>query len=344
MGIRIKCTVADSQTQLKTAVVIPCYKVGDQLEAVVAAIPQNITRIYCVNDCCPENSTAEIERQAMTDKRLQVLHRKVNGGVGAAMVTGYEQALLEGIDIVVKVDGDGQMDTAMIPLFISEIAEGRADYVKGNRFYSFGTSKAMPLGRKIGNMGLSFMTKLSTGYWQLFDPTNGYTAIHSNILKVLSLQEVETRYFFESDMLFHLGLLRARVVEVPMQATYGDEESNLSEFHALRNFPIKHGRNLFKRIIYDYFLRNFSIASLELLVGIIFVVFGLYFGISAWATTSQTGQAATAGTVMLAALPFIVGVQLILNFMSFDMAREPTQIVHNRLRFYKRKMEKDSIS
>ena len=99
--------MADSQTQLKTAVVIPCYKVGNQLEAVVAAIPKNITRIYCVNDCCPENSTAEIERQSMTDKRLKVLNRKCNGCFVAAMVTGDCQALLDGSEIVVKVDGHG---------------------------------------------------------------------------------------------------------------------------------------------------------------------------------------------------------------------------------------------
>jgi glycosyltransferase involved in cell wall biosynthesis len=327
--------LADSQPPLTTAVVIPCYKVSKQLAAVVAAIPQNITRIYCVNDCCPENSTDEIEQQSVTDQRLKVLKREVNGGVGAAMVTGYQQAVMDGVDIVVKLDGDGQMDPAMIPLFVSEIAEGRADYVKGNRFYSFGTSKGMPLGRKIGNMGLSFMTKMSTGYWQLFDPTNGFTAIHINILKALPLQSIDPRYFFESDMLFHLGLLRARIVEVPMRADYGDEDSHLSQFQALRSFPIKHARNLFKRIIYDYFLRNFSIASLELLVGLIFLIFGLSFGISAWSESSETGQAATAGTVMLAALPSIIGIQFILNFIAFDMAREPTQVVHNRLRLYR---------
>ena len=327
--------MADSQPSLTTAVVIPCYKVSKQLAAVVAAIPQNITRIYCVNDCCPENSTDEIEQQSVTDQRLKVLKREVNGGVGAAMVTGYQQAVKDGVDIVVKLDGDGQMDPAMIPLFVSEIAEGRADYVKGNRFYSFGTSKGMPLGRKIGNMGLSFMTKMSTGYWQLFDPTNGFTAIHTNILKALPLQRIDPRYFFESDMLFHLGLLRARIVEVPMRADYGDEDSHLSQFQALRSFPIKHARNLFKRIIYDYFPRNFSIASLELVVGLIFLIFGLSFGISAWSESSETGQAATAGTVMLAALPSIIGIQFILNFIAFDMAREPTQVVHNRLRLYR---------
>jgi glycosyltransferase involved in cell wall biosynthesis len=289
-----------------------------------------------VNDCCPENSTQALELQSQTDRRLRVLKRESNGGVGAAVITGYRQAVDDGADIIVKVDGDGQMDPSLIPLFVAEIEEGRADYVKGNRFYTLETARTMPFGRKIGNMGLSFFTKLSTGYWQLFDPANGYTAIHANILKVLQLDKIEPRFFFESDMLFHLGMLHARVIEVPMSALYGDEESDLNDLRALYSFPIKHGRNFFKRIFYDYFLRNFSIASLELLVGVAFVLFGVIFGINAWMDTAQTGQPATAGTVMLASLPTIVGIQFVLNFFAYDMAREPSQAVHNRLRLYRK--------
>jgi len=326
--------VPESQKSLTTAVVIPCYKVSKELQAVVAAIPESIALIYCVNDACPENSTQVIEQLSATDDRLNVIIRPTNGGVGAAMITGYQQAIKDGADIVVKVDGDGQMDPVLIPLFVAEIAEGRADYVKGNRFYSLTRAQAMPLGRKIGNMGLSFLTKLSTGYWQLFDPTNGFTAIHTNILKALPLDKIETRFFFESDMLFHLGLARARVVEVPMSAVYGDEVSDLNAIHALQSFPIKHGRNFFKRMFYDYFLRNFNIASVELIVGLLFVLFGVIFGINAWVDSIRTGMTASAGTVMLASLPTIIGIQFLLNFIAFDMAREPSQVVHNRLRLY----------
>lgn len=316
------------------AVVIPCYKVSKKIQGVVAAIPEMVDLIYCVNDCCPEDSTRSIEIQSETDKRLKVIKRETNGGVGAAVMTGYKQAIEDGVDIVVKVDGDGQMDPSLIPLFVAEIAEGRADYVKGNRFYSLEAAKAMPMGRKIGNMGLSFFTKLSTGYWKLFDPTNGYTAIHKNIIKALPLDKIEPRFFFESDMLFQVGLLHARVVDVPMTAFYGEEESNLNDLNALYSFPVKHARNFFKRIFYEYFLRNFSIASLELLVGIVFVLFGVIFGLNAWINSVQTGQPATAGTVMLASLPTILGIQFVLNFFAYDMAREPTMVVHDRLRLF----------
>jgi glycosyltransferase involved in cell wall biosynthesis len=318
------------------AVVIPCYKVSNELQDVVNAIPENVDLIYCVNDCCPEDSTRSIEIQSETDKRLKVIKRETNGGVGAAVMTGYSQAVEDGADIVVKVDGDGQMDPALIPLFVAEIAEGRADYVKGNRFYSLENAKAMPLGRKVGNIGLSFLTKLSTGYWQLFDPTNGYTAIHTNIIKALPLDYIEQRFFFESDILFHIGLLHARVVDIPMTAFYGEEESNLNDLNALYSFPVKHARNFFKRIFYEYFLRNFSIASLELLVGFLFVFFGVIFGMNAWINTAQTGQTASAGTVMLASLPTILGIQFVLNFFAYDMAREPTIVVHDRLRLYRK--------
>jgi glycosyltransferase involved in cell wall biosynthesis len=327
----LKSTVSKQNRKTRTAVVIPCYKVANSLPDVVSRMPDEVDLIYCVDDACPQDSTRSIEAMAETDNRIRIIRREQNGGVGAAVMTGYRQAIEDGIEVVVKVDGDGQMDPALIPLFVKEIAEGRADYTKGNRFHSLDMARSMPMVRKIGNMGLSFMSKLSTGYWQLFDPTNGYTAIHTNVLRALRLERIEERYFFESDLLYHLGLVRARVLEVPMQAVYGDEESNLSNLAALRSFPVKHGRNFFKRIANDYFLRNFSLASLELLVGGLLVLFSLVFGIQAWAESAQTGEPATAGTVMLASLPFLVGIQFLLNFFAYDMAREPRQAIFPRL-------------
>ena len=324
---------------VKVAVVIPCYRVGEAIRGVVDGMPDQVDLIYCVNDCCPEDSTRQIEEQARQSDRLHIINREANGGVGAAVMTGYRQALADGADIIVKVDGDGQMDPTLIPLFVAEIAEGRADYSKGNRFYSLENARAMPVVRKVGNMGLSFLTKLSTGYWQLFDPTNGYTAIHANLVNVLELERIEKRYFFESDMLFHIGLLHAKVVEIPMEALYAEEESNLSNMRALFTFPIKHLRNFTKRLFLDYFLRNFSLASLEIIVGTALLLFGVIFGVDAWMTTARTGEPATAGTVMLASLPTIIGIQFLLNFISYDMSREPAQAVYKRLRLYRQNVE-----
>jgi hypothetical protein len=203
--------------------------------------------------------------------------------------------------------------------------------VKGNRFFTVDSVRSMPALRIIGNAGLSFLTKLSTGYWDLFDPTNGYTAIHAEVAAALPLDRLHRRYFFESDLLFRLGITRARVVELPMTAHYGEETSHLSVVKCLLTFPGLHARNILKRIFYSYFLRNFSIASLNLLFGMLLVGFGLVFGVEQWAAAAVTGMPATAGTVMLSALPFLLGVQLLLSFLAHDMAMTPRESIQDRL-------------
>ena len=141
----------------------------------------------------------------------------------------------------------------------------------------------MPFVRVFGNAGLSFLTKLSTGYWNLFDPTNGYTAIDARVAATLPMDQIAKRYFFESDLLFRLGVMRAKVVDLPMESHYGDEESNLSVTNCLCTFPWYHVRNFVKRILYNYFLRNFSVASLNLVLGLTLCGFGAAFGALSWA-------------------------------------------------------------
>ena len=162
-----------------------------------------------------------------TDARVIVLRNPQNLGVGGAVLTGYRAAIEAGADVIIKIDGDGQMDPGLIPTFIAPIIAGEADYTKGNRFFDLEEIRAMPRVRLIGNAALSFMTKLSSGYWNLFDPTNGYTAIHAHVARHLPFEKISSGYFFETDMLFRLNTLRAVVIDVPMDAKYGDEVSNL---------------------------------------------------------------------------------------------------------------------
>jgi hypothetical protein len=204
---------------------------------------------------------------------------------------------------------------------------GRADYVKGNRFHNIEDVKAMPTVRLIGNAALSFMTKLSSGYWNIFDPTNGYTAISATVLSHIPLRKLKRRYFFESDLLFRLGTVQACVLDLPMTAVYADEESGLHVRRILLQFLGGNLANLGKRVFYNYFLRGFSIASLELLAGLLLLGFGTVFGVHGWATSMATGLPATTGTVMVAALPIILGVQLLLSFLAFDVAAMPTRPV-----------------
>lgn len=311
----------------KIAVILPCYKSSKFVLDVLNNIPDIVDFIYCVDDACPENVGHLIEKENK-DKRVQVIFHDQNQGVGGAVITGYRAALKEGADIVVKIDSDGQMDPVLISKFIDPIVNGQADYTKGNRFYNPEFLEDMPKVRIFGNAGLSFLNKFSTGYWHIFDPTNGFTAIHANILRLMPLDKIAKRYFFESDMLFRLGTLRAVVLDIPQKAVYKDEESNLSTSDALYSFAGAHIRNSFKRLIYSYYVRDFHVASIEWILGPLLLLFSLIFGISAWISSIQEGGEATAGTVMLAALPFLAGLQLTLSALHFDIQNQPKTVLH----------------
>lgn len=309
------------------AVVIPAYKVCKHILGVIDNIGEYVSAIYVVDDCCPDSSGGYVESNC-TDKRVTVLYNQENQGVGGAVITGYQVAIADGMDIIVKVDGDGQMDTSLIPVFVAPILAGEADYTKGNRFFDLEKIHTMPKMRLFGNAVLSFMTKLSSGYWDLFDPTNGYTAIHKDVARHLPFGKISRRYFFETDMLFRLNTLRAVVVDVPMDAKYGDEESNLIISKIVGEFFLKHARNFCKRIFYNYYLRDMSLASLELPAGVVLLLFGSVFGLFNWIESANQQLSTPAGTVMLSALPILMGLQLILAFIGHDVASVPRRPFH----------------
>ena len=323
--------VSEIVNEWRVAVVIPAYRVTQHIVELILSIPDSVWRIYVVDDACPDGSGKYVKTQ-ITDPRVCVLFQEVNGGVGSAVMAGYKAALADQADIIVKVDGDGQMDPALIPDFIAPIVSGEADYTKGNRFYDLEMVKSMPGIRILGNAVLSLLTKLSSGYWNLFDPTNGYTAIHADACKRLPFQKISERYFFETDMLFRLNTLRAVVVDIPMDAKYGDETSNLKISKIMVEFLYKHTRNFGKRIFYNYFLRDLSLASIELVLGLFLTSFGVVFGSYHWLVSAQLGVPTSAGTVMVAAMPFLIGLQLILSFIGYDIASIPRRSIHRSKR------------
>ena len=314
----------------KLSVVIPCYRETAHVLDVITKIPDYIDAIICVDDCCPDSTGKHIEENC-NDQRVTVLYHEKNQGVGGAMITGYKAALDLNSDIIIKIDGDGQMDPEILPRFIKPIIDCQADYTKGNRFFRLEDVYAMPTIRLIGNAALSFMSKLSTGYWHLFDPNNGYTAIHKDALSLIPLDKIHKRYFFESDLLFRLNTLRAVVVDIPMQSKYGNETSTLDIKTNLFVFAYQHIFKFFKRIFYNYFLRDFHIASLEWMLGPILIIFGISFGSIKWINSVEANITASAGTVMLAALPTIIGVQLLLSALNYDMSTRPTLPLQKRL-------------
>jgi len=315
------------------AVVIPCYKVKDQIVKVIKSIPNFVSQIYVVDDSCPNKTGDLVEDKFSNDARVSVMRNAVNLGVGGAMITGYKKALDDGADIIVKLDGDGQMDAGDMHRFIQPIVDGNADYTKGNRFFDIEDLSGMPLVRLFGNAVLSFVNKVSSGYWDLMDPTNGYTAIHRIALMHLPMAKIENRYFFESDMLFRLGTIRAVVMDIPMVAKYDEEESNLRISKVMIDFPLKYLSRFFKRTFYSYFLRDFNAGTVFLTVGMVSLIGGSWFGVNQWVLSSQNGIPATSGSVMLAALPILLGVQLLISGLNFDVMnvpRRPIQILRSQ--------------
>jgi glycosyltransferase involved in cell wall biosynthesis len=308
----------------RIGVVIPCYNVAPHILAVLARIGPACEKIYVIDDASTDG-TAGLVRTGTTDARVILLTHAANGGVGAAVKTGYRQALADGMTIVVKLDGDGQMAPEDIPRLIAPVAEGRADYAKGNRFFHPEGLKGMPPVRLLGNALLSFITKLSSGYWNVFDPTNGFTAISAEVLARLPLAKVADGFFFESDLLFRLYILYAAVADVPMPARYGAEVSNLRVGRVIPRFIAGNLRNLLKRLLYHYVIRDFSIASVEIFAGLALLSFGTIFGTVEWVRYQQRGVFASSGTIMLAALPVILGIQMLIAFLSYDIAAVPKQ-------------------
>ena len=317
-------------TRPTVAAVIPCYREKDRVLDVIAGLGPGVSHIFVIDDACPDGTGSHVRAQCR-DPRVSVVTHERNRGVGGATMTGYELAWQAGADIIVKVDGDGQMDPGRIPDLIAPIVRGDADYAKGNRFHDLAGLSDMPALRIVGNLFLSFASKLSSGYWDIFDPTNGFTAIHAKVARALPFAKLSPGFFFESDLLFRLNLLGAVVVDVPMEARYGGERSSLLIRKVVFEFPFKHMRNTAKRFCYGYFLRDFNIASIGLALGSLLLSFGVVFGALKWAESSATGITTTAGTAMLAALPIIIGLQMLIAFLDFDTRNQPKKPLHPRL-------------
>ena len=311
---------------MKIAAVVPTFKASQTIVPVVTELLKYADDVIVIDDNCPEFSGEILEKQVRSD-RLRIVRNKENLGVGGATKTGFRMALETDSEVIVKVDADGQMLPEYIPILASKLSsESMSDFAKGNRFFSPKSLSSMPPLRILGNGFLSLVNKSSSGYYSLNDPTNGFIAIRRSMLIKLELEKLHNRYFFESDLLFRLYLHGAVVAEVPMDARYRGEKSNLSIIKTIITFPWLHARNNFKRIVYSYYLRSWSFGSVALPVGILSTVFGVQSGLSSWQESIRTGIEATSGTVMLAALPIILGFQLLLTFVSEDIGADPNKV------------------
>ena len=305
------------------AVVIPCFNVEKQIAGVVRTLPDWVARIIAVDDGSSDGTLGLLRDLADEDPRMTVIARDANGGVGAAMVTGYRAALDSGADFIVKMDGDGQMDSGELPRLLRPLLEGRADYAKGNRFRHVRSLGRMPRLRLLGNIVLTVTTKLVSGYWHVFDAQNGFTAISRDVLERLPLERLDPTYAFENSMLSLLNVEDRPVADVSMPAIYGDERSSLRVPLAILSYPPRLVRMFLRRLAVKYIVYDVSPIAIYGLVGSLLLGFGAAFGGYHWWQSIRTDTPATTGTIVVALLTFLMGYILILQALNLEISQSP---------------------
>lgn len=312
---------AEAARQARIGVIIPAYRVAAHIAQVVREIPPYVAEIFVIDDASPDDIAGAISN--ISDPRVTLVKHDQNQGVGGAVMTGYERAANAGCTILVKVDGDGQMDTGRMLDLVEPLLDGRADYAKGNRFLHSAELRAMPFFRRVGNIGLTFLAKAASGYWTMFDPANGYTAMHVDVWRKLNPRRIAKRYFFESSLLIELGCRRAVVEDVAIPARYQGEISSLSPVKVVLEFPPRLLMGLLRRLGTCYFLYDFTPVSLFLTWGILLSTFAVVWGGYFWRRSIETGIANPTGTVMIAVVSLVLGVQLLLQAIALDIQNVP---------------------
>ena len=284
-------------------------------------MPGYVDKIIVVDDCSTDDTFGIAS--ASLDPRVIVMRTAHNGGIGEAMCLGYQKALDLGGQVLVKMDGDGQMEPEHLALLLDGLIEKGYDYAKGNRFLHSEAIHQMPAIRIIGNIVLTFLTKAASGYWHIFDPQNGYTAIRADALRSIALEKLDRRFFFENDVLVHLNIQNFRVIDIPMPARYGDEVSHVSISKTLLSFPPLLIRRFIRRVFQKYILRNFSPVALFLLLGLPIFAWGVLFGAYLWVHSMVTGTPTPTGGIMLSLVPIVLGFQLTLQAIVLDIQETP---------------------
>ena len=311
-------------------VVIPAYNEANHIAGVIAKIPKEVEQIIVVDDCSEDNTSEVV--LGVQDERVKLIKHERNMGVGGAMITGYKESLRTGVDIVVKIDGDGQMNAEEISKVVAPIENDWSDYCKGFRFHDPRNLKQMPKVRLIGNIALSFFTKITSGYWNIFDPTSGFTAIHKTALSCIDLDILDKGYFFETDMLMQLNRMNAVVYDVEISNRYGNEQSGLNPLHISATFPGLLLKAFAKRILWSYFIRDFTVASLFIITGLPLFLFGIGFGLYHWIKNVMADVDTPTGTVMIAVVTLFFGFQFLLQAIVLDINNVPKTPLQTRLK------------
>ncbi len=314
--------------------VIPCYKGTKETIYLVEKVLNYVDVVVLIDDACPNNTGKKI-REKISSNKLIILFNDFNCGVGGSMKKGFEYLIKKNVGIIIKIDADGQMLPEEIPLLIDPLLKNESTATKGNRFTNLENISKIPKLRLFGMVILGLMSKLSTGYWELFDSTNGFWAIKKDRLKMINLKTLDDRYFFETDLLFRLGLLDTKIIEVGITAIYGNIESSLKPIREIPNFTSKHISLFFKRIFYQYFIFDQNIATIKL-IGFLISFLSAITWTSICIYQSNKFQVLTSpGAVGVAVFLSFISFQLIFSFFNYDSSKSLYRKNINNNRNYK---------
>lgn len=305
---------------LSIAVVVPAHDEEALIAKTVTSIPAFVDHVIVVDDA---SSDATSEKAAATgDPRMEVIRHEENRGVGGAILTGHRRAIDIGADVAVVMAGDAQMDPDALPDLLGPICDDGYDFTKADRFFGFDSFRGMPRSRVLGNVFVGFLAKASTGYWNLFDPLNGYTATRTSILERMPLDRIRTDYAFECEILVYLNTLRARAKDVPIQALYGEERSGIRLFREARKLLWSLFKGFWRRMVWKYVLWSFSPVAIFLLAGLVLVGWAILFGV--WVVYHTLGDpVASTATVLMCVGPLLVGINLLIVATVLDILDTP---------------------
>jgi glycosyltransferase involved in cell wall biosynthesis len=313
----------------KIGVVIPAYNEEKLIKITVDGIPPYISRIYVINDASTDSTAKVLE--SIKDSRLHVITHEVNQGVGAAILHGYKRALKENMDIIVVMGGDNQMNPDQLPKLLMPVIQGKADYTKGNRLMSKEFRGGMSKWRLFGNSILSLINKISSGYWHIMDPQNGYTAISRRALSGIDIDTLFTYYGYCNDMLVKLNTFGFRTMDITMPARYGQEKSSIK----YSKFMFRVSRMLFRKFLWrlkmKYMVLDFHPLVFFYALGMTLVPLGVLLGLYIGATRLFFGWAVSPNFLILDALLLITGIQFTLFAMLFDMQESDKRIQNGEI-------------
>jgi glycosyltransferase involved in cell wall biosynthesis len=304
----------------KVAAVVPAYNESKLIGTTISTMPEYVDFIVVVNDCSTDDTSARARDTG--DDRVVVIDHEKNTGVGGSILDGHRKAIELGADINVVMAGDAQMDPQYLPALLDPIVNDGYEFTKANRFFSRASYAAMPMMRMLGSIGLSFMTKAASGYWNLFDPQNGYTATHRNALLRLNFDAIARGYEFENDLLIWLNIVGARAKDIPIPARYGEEISTMRIHRVAPRIAWLLFRGFWRRMLLKHVVASFSPIAVLFFSGLAMLAFGTAVG--AWVVAETLGPpVASTGSVLLSVGPLLTGVYMLISAWTLDIQATP---------------------